>query len=43
MMKFMGTQVKPEMAKLLGVKELDPKNPAAGGFACMECHTMKGK
>jgi hypothetical protein len=41
MMKFMGTQVKPEMAKLLGMPEMDPKNPSAGGFGCMNCHTMK--
>jgi hypothetical protein len=40
-MKFMTTQVKPEMAKLLGEKEMDPNNPQAGGFACMNCHTMK--
>lgn len=37
---FMATQVKPEMAKLLGEPEMDPKNPA-GGFGCMECHTQK--
>ena len=41
MMKFMATTVKPEMAKLLGEKEMDPKNPSAGGFGCMSCHTMK--
>jgi hypothetical protein len=41
MMKFMSTQVEPEMAKLLGAKEMDPKNPQAGGFSCMSCHTMK--
>jgi hypothetical protein len=40
-MKFMATQVEPEMAKLLGAKEMDPKNPSAGGFSCMSCHTMK--
>ena len=40
-MKFMGTVVKPEMAKLLGEKEMDPANMAAGGFGCMACHTMK--
>jgi hypothetical protein len=41
MMKFMAMKVKPEMAKLLGDKEMDPKNPQAGGFGCMNCHTMK--
>lgn len=41
MMKFMAMQVKPEMAKLLGTPEMDPKNPSAGGFGCMNCHTMK--
>lgn len=41
MMKFMAMQVKPEMAKLLGMPEMDPKNPAGGGFGCMNCHTMK--
>lgn len=39
-MKFMATQVRPEMAKLLGEKEMDPANPQAGGFGCMDCHTM---
>jgi hypothetical protein len=41
MMKFMAMSVKPEMAKLLGMPEMDPKNPSAGGFGCMNCHTMK--
>jgi hypothetical protein len=41
MMKFMGETVKPELAKLLGVPEFDPKKPEAGGFGCTGCHTMK--
>lgn len=40
-MKFMATQVKPEMAKLLGMPEFDPKNPQPGTFGCSSCHTMK--
>ncbi len=39
--KFMGTVVKPEMAKLLKQPEFDPKNPKAGGFGCLECHEQK--
>ncbi len=41
MMKFMGETVKPELAKLLGVPEFDPKKPEAGGFGCAGCHTFK--
>jgi hypothetical protein len=41
MMKFMGETVKPELAKLLGLPEFDPKKPEAGGFGCTGCHTMK--
>lgn len=37
-MKFMATQVKPEMAKLLGIEEFDPANPKEGTFGCMGCH-----
>jgi hypothetical protein len=38
-MEFMGKQVKPTMAQLLGEPELDP---ATGkGFGCFECHTKK--
>jgi len=40
-MKFMGGTVKPEMAKLLGQSEMDPSKPEAGGFGCLNCHTMK--
>jgi|GEM_PF-1401441 len=39
--KFMGTVVKPQMAKLLKQPEFDPKNPKAGGFGCLECHEQK--
>ena len=35
--KFMGTQVKPKMAALLGLPEWTPATPT--GFACYECHT----
>jgi len=39
--KFMGTQVKPTMAKLLGKPEWEPNNPT--GFGCYGCHTkMEG-
>lgn len=33
---FMGKQVKPEMAKILGVDEYTPENPT--GFGCGNCH-----
>ena len=35
--KFMGTQVKPTMAALLGKPEWQPTNPT--GFGCYACHT----
>jgi hypothetical protein len=35
--KFMGTQVKPTMAALLGKPEWQPTNPE--GFGCYQCHT----
>jgi hypothetical protein len=35
--KFMGTQVKPKMAALLGLPEWTPASPT--GFACYNCHT----
>jgi hypothetical protein len=35
--KFMGTQVKPTMAALLGEDEWSPANP--NGFGCYQCHT----
>ena len=40
--KFMGEKVKPEMAKLLGLKEFEPQNPQPGTFGCSNCHTSKG-
>ncbi len=41
MAEFMGKVVKPMMAKILGEKEFDPKDPKAGGFGCLECHEQK--
>jgi hypothetical protein len=41
MAEFMGKVVKPEMAKILGEKEFDGKDPKAGGFGCLECHEQK--
>ena len=38
-MKFMGGQVKPEMAKLLGLEEFEPKAPKPDTFSCGACHT----
>jgi mono/diheme cytochrome c family protein len=40
MMKFMGTQVKPQMAALLGMQEWTPQN--TNGFGCYQCHTKEG-
>jgi hypothetical protein len=40
-MKFMGEQVKPQMAALLGLPNFDPKKPEPGAFGCMACHTTK--
>lgn len=40
-LEFMETKMKPHMAQILGDKEFDPANPKAGGFGCLECHTMK--
>jgi hypothetical protein len=37
--KFMGTQVKPTMAALLGKPEWQPTNPE--GFGCYQCHTKE--
>jgi hypothetical protein len=37
--KFMGTQVKPTMAALLGLPEWGPTN--ATGFGCYGCHTKE--
>ena len=38
--KFMGTQVKPKMAELLGLPEWQMNNPT--GFGCYQCHTNEG-
>jgi hypothetical protein len=38
-MEFMATKVKPRMAALLGVPEMDPQQPELGGFGCYACHT----
>jgi len=37
--KFMGTQVKPTMAALLGKTEWSPTTPE--GFGCYGCHTKE--
>jgi hypothetical protein len=37
--KFMGTQVKPTMAALIGKAEWTPANPE--GFGCYGCHTKE--
>jgi mono/diheme cytochrome c family protein len=37
--KFMGTQVKPTMAALLGKTEWSPTTPE--GFGCYQCHTKE--
>jgi hypothetical protein len=37
MLEFMGKQVVPTMAQLLGEQPFDPKTHK--GFGCMECHT----
>lgn len=39
--KFMATQVKPQMAALLGLEEFDPANPKEGTFGCYACHTTE--
>lgn len=38
-LKWMGEQVKPAMAKLLGEAEYTPENPT--GFGCQNCHTTE--
>jgi hypothetical protein len=38
--KFMGEQVKPKVAGLLGQPEFDMKKPEAGGFGCQNCHVI---
>lgn len=38
--KFMGEQLVPEMAKLVGKQPFDPKTKT-GEFSCAACHTLK--
>jgi hypothetical protein len=40
-MKFMATQVKPQMAELLGLPQWEPQNPDPNAFGCFQCHTHK--
>lgn len=42
MVKFMGEQVTPKMAELLGVPHFDPQHPDPNAFSCQGCHTLKG-
>jgi hypothetical protein len=37
--EFMAKVVKPQMAKILGEKEMSKDNPK--GFACLDCHEEK--
>ena len=39
-MRFMGRQVRPQMAALLGLDEVDMRNPKPDQFGCRNCHTM---
>jgi cytochrome c553 len=39
--KFMGEQVEPQMATLLGKPAFDPKKPDPSAFGCAGCHTIK--
>lgn len=38
--KFMGEQLSPEIAKLVGKQPFDPKTKT-GEFSCANCHTLK--
>ncbi len=38
-LEWMGKEIKPAMAKLMGEEEYTEANPK--GFGCLECHTMK--
>ncbi|MCE9573734.1 MAG: hypothetical protein K8W52_11315 [Deltaproteobacteria bacterium] len=40
MAEFMGKELKPQMAALLGQEEYSEANPK--GFGCLECHKMAG-
>ena len=39
--EWMGKVVKPQMAKILGQRAMDPADPKAGGFGCLDCHEQK--
>jgi hypothetical protein len=39
-MRFMGRQVRPQMAALLGLDEVDMRNPKPDQFGCRNCHAM---
>jgi hypothetical protein len=39
-LEFMHEKMKPHMAEILGEKQMDPAKPEAGGFGCLDCHTM---
>lgn len=39
-MKFMGEQVKPQMAALLGLEEENPQSPKPNTFGCSNCHVV---
>lgn len=40
-LEWMGKEVKPAMAKLLGRPAMDPANPDPKAFGCLGCHTAK--
>lgn len=40
MVEFMGSQVMPEMARLLGREPFDYTRPKPDAFACLGCHTQ---
>jgi hypothetical protein len=39
-LEWMGKQVKPAMAKLLGMPEFEPEHPDPKAFGCLQCHTQ---
>jgi mono/diheme cytochrome c family protein len=40
-LEWMGKEVKPAMAKLLGRPEFDPEKPDPKAFGCQNCHTVE--
>ena len=40
-LKFVGEEVKPKMAALLGLPEFNPKDPQPGTVGCSACHTTE--